>query len=199
MTVIADLHREHLALNTLAAVLEPQESMSVQATERIRSSLNTFAARLAEHMAHEDPILAELCAAPSGSAMRLVGEIRRREALALVESCNACISHWTRPGVLERDPRGFSSIWTILRAALSRLIAREEDEIYPLTAAEWMPRPVSAPALTGIAELDEDHAEVFALIGGLRAALGGGLRIIDGASVAALAAYAERHFARITA
>lgn len=197
MTAIADLHREHLALASHAASLEPGEPIDIQSAERLRRSLVLFQARLGEHFAHEDPILAQLCAAPLGSPMRLAGETRTREALALAEACRSCVAHWHRPGIIERDPRGFASAWSVLRAALTRLVAREEGEVYPLTASPgWAPRPVLVPPPTGIAELDEDHNEVFALIGGLRAALGGGQQAVDGAAVATLAAYAERHFAR---
>ncbi|MBN8525374.1 MAG: hemerythrin family protein [Planctomycetes bacterium] len=197
MTAIAELHREHIALAAHAASIEAPLQPSAPEAERLRRSLGLFRARLDEHFAHEDPVLDELCAMPSGSPLRLAGEARRREARALAETTQTGVAHWTRPGLIERDARGFAAAWSVLRDALARLVAREEGEVYPLTAAAgWQPRPVLVPPPTGIRELDEDHEEVFALIGGLRAALGGGQTAVDGSGVAALAAYAERHFAR---
>lgn len=197
MTAIAELHREHISLAAHAASIEAPPQPSAPEAERLRRSLGLFRARLEEHFAHEDPVLEELCAMPAGSPVRLAGEARRREALALAETARTCVAHWARPGLIERDARGFAAAWSVLRDALTRLVAREEGEVYPLTAAAgWRPRPVLAPPPTGIRELDEDHDEVFALIGGLRAALGGGRTAVDGTSVAALASYAERHFAR---
>lgn len=197
MTDLAELHREHLALGSLAASIEPQEPLSAPAAERLRRAVLLFSTRLSEHFAHEDPILGELCAAPEGSAMRLAGQARRREAESLATATREFTGHWTRPGIIEHNARSFASAWSVLHAAVLRLVKREEGEIYPLTAsAPWQPRPVLVPPETGIPELDEDHAEVFALIGGLRAAIGGGQSDADGGSVATLAAYAERHFAR---
>ena len=197
MTDLADLHREHIALGSLAASLMPPEPLSAPDAERLRRSVTLFATRLSEHFAHEDPLLTALCAAPDGSAVRLAGLARRREAEALAAATREFAGHWSRPGIIEHNARSFASAWSVLHAALTRLVKREESEIYPLTAtAPWQPKPVQAPPVTGIAELDDDHAEVFSLIGGLRAAVGGGRPAIDGASVATLAAYAERHFAR---
>ncbi len=196
MTTLADLHHEHAALATLAASLVPLEPVSAQDAERLRRALRLFGTRLDEHFTHEDPLLDDLCAAAPGSAVRLAGETRRREREALAEACRAGIGHWSRPGIIERDARGFASAWEVLRAALTRLVRREEGDVYPLTPAAWTPGPLCAPTPTGIRELDEDHDEVFGLIGGLRAALGGGGTAVDGTAVATLAAYAERHFAR---
>lgn len=197
MTALAELHREHLALTAHAASLEPVEPVDAQTAERLRRSLILFETRLGEHLAHEEPFLADLRAAPSGSPLRLAGEARTKEALALAEACHSCIARWATPAVIERDPRGFASTWAVLRSSLIRLFAREEGEVYPLTAGSgWTPQPVQAPLPTGIPEIDEDHDGFFANIGALRAALCGGKQVVDGTDVAELAIYAERHFAR---
>jgi len=196
MTSLAALHSQHVALATLASSIDVCDLLDPPMAERLRRSLALFATRLAEHFAAEDQTLSQLCAAPQGTVVRLAGETRRREAETLAEACRTFSVTWTRIGRIEEDPRGFASGWGVLRAALFRLVAREEGEVYPLSAAGWSPKPVLAPPATGIRELDDDHAEVFALIGGLRAAVGGGSQIMDAASISTLAEYAERHFAR---
>ncbi|MBN8523990.1 MAG: hemerythrin family protein [Planctomycetes bacterium] len=196
MTTLADLRREHQILTSLMASLALPEQAGPKEAERARQNLILFARHVIEHFAHEDPVLAELTAAPVGTAMRTAGDARIRESQALAEGCASFSRHWTHPGAIERDPKTFGSALGILQAAVARLVRREETEVYPLAVTGWAPHPVLAPPLTGIAELDDDHIEIFSMIGGLRAIVDDRLSAVDGAHVAALAAYAERHFAR---
>lgn len=196
MTTMTELKQQHRALMSLLISLTPPEPITPQDAERLRGRLDGLAKRVCEHFSLEDPLVGELCEAPAGSARRAAGEARRREAQALAEAATSFAAHWGHPGAIERSVGGFASALVVLRGALDRLVKREEDEIYPLTAAVLAAQPIAAPLPTGFPELDEDHAAIFALIGGLRAALGGGRREVDGALVAELAGYAERHFAR---
>lgn len=196
MTTTAELKHEHRTLMSQVIALHPPEPITPQDAERLRYRVGTLAKKVAEHFAGENAMLDELCTAEPGSARRAAGEARRREADALAEAVAAFAAHWGRPGAIERQVGGFATALGVVRAAFDRLIRREEDEIYPLTSDAILLRPAQAPPETGFAELDEDHAAMFALIGALRASLGGGRLQVDGAQVAALAAYAERHFAR---
>jgi hemerythrin len=196
MTTIADLRREHQILASLMASLSLSEQASPKEVERTRLNLVLFARHVAEHFAHEDPVLAELTTAPVGTAMRSAGDARLRESQSLAEGCASFSRYWTPPGAIERNPKTFGSALGILQAAVTRLIRREETEVYPLAVTGWAPQPVLAPPLTGVAELDDDHVEIFSMIGGLRAIVDDRKSVVDGSHVADLAAYAERHFAR---
>lgn len=196
MITMTELRKQHRALMSLMVSLTPTEPLSPQDAERLRYRLTSLEKRVKEHFAEEDPVVEDLCGAPPGSVRRLAGETRRREAQALAEASESFARHWKQPGVIERNVGSFASSVAVLRGSLDRLVKREEDEIYPLTASMQAAQPATAPSLTGFAELDEDHAAIFALIGGLRAAVGGGQSRLDGAQVAELAGYAERHFAR---
>jgi hemerythrin len=194
MSSLADLHREHRELITLASTVCSGEPQGAVQAERARRGFATLHHRLTRHLAAEAPTLAALADAPEGSATRIAGQARAREAGALTEACAGFASRWGTAGSIERDGRGFLSTWEILHGALDRLIAREEAEVYPLATSLWEPRPLPAPTPTGILALDEDHAEVFALIGGLRAAVGGGQHHAEGQLITELVGYTERHF-----
>ncbi|MBN8524068.1 MAG: hemerythrin family protein [Planctomycetes bacterium] len=196
MTTIADLRREHQILASLMASLSISEQASPKEAERTRQNLVLFARHVTEHFAHEDPVLAELTMAPVGTAMRSAGDARLRESQSLAEGCASFSRYWSPPGAIERDPKSFGSALGILQAAVTRLIRREETEVYPLAVTGWAPQPVVAPPLTGVTELDDDHVEIFSMIGGLRAIVDDRQSTVDGPRVASLAVYAERHFAR---
>jgi hemerythrin len=196
MTTIADLRREHRVLSSLVASLTLSERANPIEAERARLNLIQFSRHVTEHFARENSVLAELITPTVGSAVRSAGDARLQEARSLAEGCASFARYWTPPGVIERDQNTFGSALAILQAAVARLIRREETEVYPIAATGWIPQPVTAPPLTDIPELDEDHIEIFGLIGGLRAVVDDRLSAVDGSQVAALAAYAERHFAR---
>jgi hemerythrin len=196
MTDIADLRREHRILSSLMASLTLSEQANPMEIERARLRLVFFSQHVAEHFAHENPVLVGISKAAVGSATRSAGDTRLSEATTLAEGCVSFSRYWSPAGAIERDMKTFGSALAILQAAMLRLIRREETEIYPLATTGWIPQPVMAPPLTGIPELDEDHVEIFSMIGGLRAIVDDQSSVVDGAHVAALAAYAERHFAR---
>jgi len=196
MTTTAELRHEHRLLLAQVNALVPAEPLSPADAAKLRARLATLGKQVSEHFVRENDMLDRLCNAPEGSAKRVAGETRRREADALAEACASFAKHWGRPDAIERQVGGYASALAVLRGALERLIRREEDEIYPLTSDAVLERPVVAPPETGFRELDDDHNAMFAMIGGLRAAIGGGRLQVDGALVAELAAYVEVHFQR---
>ena len=170
-----------------------QEPVTPVAAERARQRIAQFGSRLTEHLAAESETIGGLCRL-GGGASALACTIRQREADGLVESIAGLARRWGRTGAIEADACGFISTWEILSSALQRLQAREEGEIY---SASVVPRdaPITAPPATGLPGIDLDHERMFGMIGGLRAAIGGGQKHLDGRLAADLAAYAERHMA----
>lgn len=191
MTDLASLRHEHRELAALARAVCPEPPATPVQAERTRRALASLTARLLPHLAEEGRLLAGL---PSGPATRLAVDAWRRESQALGESFTSMGQRWDRPGCIERDPQGFAATWDVLDGALARLLAREESDVYPHAAGAWEPHPVAAPPTTGFTSLDADHASVFALIGGLRAACGGGERSTSAGMIAELVRFADRHF-----
>jgi len=192
MPNLTEFQKEHRELLALARAVMPQEPITPAAAERCRQQLTLLAGRLASHLAEESATINRCCAI--GGADAVACNIRERETMALSESIAGLLRRWGRSGAIEQDPRLFIGTWEVVLSALGRLHAREEGEIYPYAEVQ-APRPLAAPASTGLPGLDRDHDRLFAIIGGLRAAVGGGRKQIEATVVAELASYAERHFA----
>ncbi len=84
----------------------------------------------------------------------------------------------------------FTTVRDQFTASLLRLLDRLDAGFAGICSQS----PMLAPPATGNASLDRDHAELFALLGGLRAFQGDGIACVTGNVVSGLAAYAERHF-----
>lgn len=109
--------------------------------------------------------------------------------LAEGEPLGALIRRWSGSGAIAAEPDRFRASWALLLAAMRQLAAQPEER----SAAELLPTPLRAPAPTGLPGVDHGHAKTLALIGGLRAAYGGGRDAIDAGTAADLAAIAEPH------
>lgn len=193
MPTLIDVHHEHCELLVFAAAVAPQEPVSPSAAERSRQQLLKLSGRITAHLAAEAETIDGLCRI-GGGALSIACTTRQREAAGLQEALAGLARRWGRVGAIEQRPGEFNGIWQVFLAALRRLHAREEGDIYA-TAETSRGTPVKAPPATGIHGVDRDHDQIFAMIGGLRAAIGGGQRHIDAAMVAELASYTERHMA----
>lgn len=192
MPAMTDFHKEHRELLAVARSVTPQEPVTPAAAERSRKQLAELGTRLAAHFAAEAESIGHCCGI--GGADALACDIRQREVDALTESINGLGRRWGRTGAIEQDARLFISTWEVVIAAMGRLHAREEGDIYP-HSGPVPDGPLVAPIPTGLPGIDRDHEALFATIGGLRAAVGGGQQRVEAKVVADLAAYAERHFA----
>lgn len=192
MSDMSRFHAEHRELLILARSVAPAEPVTPAAAERSRRQLAALSTRLTEHLAAEAATIDQCCRI--GGADGVACGIRQREADGLKESILGLMRRWGRAGAIEQDARAFISTWEVVVSAMGRLHAREEGEIYPYTDASHR-SPLTAPTPTGLPGIDRDHERLFATIGGLRAALGGGRQRVDAAVIADLATYAERHFA----
>lgn len=192
MSETTTFHQEHRELLTLAQSVTPVEPVTPAGAERSRKQLALLHARLVSHLAAESATIGRCCGV--GGADAVACSIREREAEALGESVAGLVQRWGRAGAIEQDPRVFISIWDVVLSAMGRLHAREEGDIYPHAEASRA-GVIAAPQPTGLPGIDRDHDNLFAMIGGLRAALGGGQQLVDARVVAELASYAERHFA----
>jgi hemerythrin len=190
MQTLHDVKHEHREIIMLAYAVLPSEPVTPAAAERSRVQLAKLIELVDKHLQAEAETINGLCRI-GGGALTMACSIRQREAHDLLESLAGLAQRWGRSGDIERSPREFIGTWNILIAALRRLHAREEGDIYTTSASGRV--PLQAPAPTGIPGIDRDHERLFAIIGGLRAAIGGGLRDIDAATASELASYTERH------
>jgi hemerythrin len=193
MTTTAHFKQEHRELLALAQAILPDEAPWPAVAEKARLQLMTLSTRLQEHLQAEAATITGLCRI-GGGAISLSCTIRQREAESLLESMSGMVRRWGHVGAISRDAREFISVWQVFLASLQRLQTREEGDIYG-SAGDGSAKPIAAPPATGIPGVDRDHEQMFAMIGGLRAAIGGGLRHIDARMAAELASYTERHMA----
>lgn len=193
MQIAPHIHQEHDELFALAASVRLEEPVTPALAQRARQRLQLLGERLAEHLRNEAESIHSICSIADG-ARSVACRIRQREAEGLSESMDGLLRRWGTPGDIEREPRAFISTWEIFLAAMQRLQSREDAEIYP-GSDEPNARAITAPRPTGLPAIDRDHDRMFALIGGLRAAVGGGQRDIDGRMAAELASYVEGHMA----
>lgn len=193
MSTPAHFRHEHRELLSLAQSIMPSETPWPAVAEKARLQLIRLGTRLQEHLQAEAATITGLCRI-GGGASSLSCMIRQREADGLLESMSGMIRRWGHVGAIGRDTREFIGVWQVFIASLQRLQEREEGDIYGIVQ-EGISLPIAAPPSTGIPGLDRDHEQMFALIGGLRAAVGGGQRHIDARMAAELASYTERHMA----
>lgn len=193
MSTPAHFRHEHRELLTLAQAILPTEAPWPAVAEKARLQLIQLSSRLEGHLRAEAATISGLCRI-GGGALSLSCSIRQREAEGLMESMAGMVRRWGHVGAINREAREFTGVWQVFLAALQRLQEREEGDIYG-SVAEGNALPIAAPPSTGIPGLDRDHEQMFALIGGLRAAVGGGQLHIDARMAAELASYSERHMA----
>jgi hemerythrin len=194
MPNLIDFQCQHRELLVFARAVTPQEPVSPAAAERSRRQLAKLGERITAHLAAEAETISGLCRV-GGGALSMACATRQREAEGLLEGLAGLQRRWGRPGAIEESTGEFVGVWQVFLASLQRLHAREEGDIYSTADRSARSGPLLAPPPTGLPGVDRDHDRMFAMIGGLRAAIGGGQRHIDAAMAAELASYSERHMA----
>lgn len=165
-------------LRTLVAVLRETVPGRPAEHERLRRSLNGLAQAFASGLE-----------VPTGGHA-LMAQVWGDELAKVGEAIAAFNARWGGPGRIEEGMVMFSASRDQFAASVLRLLDRLDAGFAGICA----PTPVLVPPATGNDTLDRDHAELFGLLGGLRAVQGEGVACVTGNVIAGLAAYAERHF-----
>lgn len=122
----------------------------------------------------------------------LLAEIWRLELDKAVQLVDAFAARWGQPGRFDEAERLAASACEQFAACILRLLDRLEHGF----AGRSPDHPVPAPQPTGVEELDRDHERYFGLLGGMRAAVGGGAACLSGAMINELVGLLESHIAR---
>jgi len=165
-------------LRTFVTILRGTPAGKPAEIERLRRSLTGLANAFASGID-----------VPTGGHA-LMAEVWREEVARVGEAIAAFTAHWHALGRIEESTIMFNAARDQFAASVLRLLDRLDAGFAGICAQT----PVHVPPPTGIASLDQDHQQVFALLGGLRAVQGDGLVCVTGDFIARLTAYAERHF-----
>jgi hypothetical protein len=96
---------------------------------RIRAALRDLKTVLGRHLAFEDarvyPVLESAEPALADRARRY-----REEMGDLSGRIVAFLQRWSPEGAIEAEPRAFAQAWAVVRTALERRMAAEDDDLY---------------------------------------------------------------------
>ena len=173
-------HQNRAELRTLTRQLLAAPLEGGQACERARRQLLTLSQRSTAALqppVASHPLITEIWNDEADQARALIASFVRR---------------WSEADMIDADVRSFASARELFAAVLLRILDRLDAGVAGLHRSA----PVKFPEKLGIEVIDQDHIEIFAMLGGLRASVGGGLTQATVGTIDGMLTCLERHFTR---